>query len=140
MTSLMRALTGLARLLTLPLLRGLGGVFLTLAVPTLRAVAGICLVVAAVALASDAGTVTTGGPTTGGRASFHATPVLAHWQSVAPTSLDATRSFVTKRLRPWVWDAGSAPLRLPSFVFFAALGALLGYLGRHRRRVEIFVN
>jgi hypothetical protein len=136
----MRALTGLARLLTLPLLRGLGGVLLTLSVPTLRAVAAIFLVVAAVALASDAGTSTTGGAATGAKSAFHATPVLAHWQKLAPTSLDATRAFVTTRLRPWVWDAVSGPLRLPSFVFFAALGALLGYLGRHRRRVEIFVN
>ncbi len=134
MAWLMRAVTGLARLLTLPLLRGLGGVLLTLTIPTLRALAAVCLVVAAVALASDAGT------TTGGRGTFQSTTVLTHWQSLAPTSLEGTKTFLTKKMRPWVWDAASAPLRLPAFAFFAGLGLFFGYLGRHRRQVEIFVN
>ena len=135
MQALIRFMTGLLRVLTLPLLRAVGGVVWTLAVPTFRALAGVFLVIAAVALASDAGPVTTGG-----RRGFEPTTVVSHWQQIAPSSLAATRSFLTKRTRPWVWDVFSAPLRLPTFAFFVGLGLVFGYLGRHRRRVEIFVN
>ena len=71
---------------------------------------------------------------------FEPATVVKHWQQVSPTTLEATRTYLTTRTRPWVWDAFSAPLRLPAVVFFAALGLILGYLGRHRRRVEIFAN
>ena len=135
MAALMRFVSGLVRVLTLPLLRAVGGVAWTLAVPALRALAGVFLIVAAVALASDAGPVSPGAPK-----SFQPTAVVAHWQQIAPSSLDATRTFLTKRTKPWVWDALSAPLRLPTFVFFSGLGLVFGYFGRHRRRVEIFVN
>jgi hypothetical protein len=135
MQRLIRAAGALARLLTLPLLRAIGGIFLTLAIPSLRALAGVFLVVAAIALASDAGPLTAGG-----QRSFEPTQVIRHWQQLAPSSLESTQTFLTKRTRPWVWDAVSAPLRLPSFVFFALLGALVGYLGRHRYRVNIFAN
>ena len=135
MASLMRFLANLLRVLTLPLLRAVGGVAWTLAIPAMRALAGVFLIVAAVALASDAGPVSTGA-----QKSFQPTAVVAHWQQIAPASLEGTRDFLTKRTKPWVWDAFSAPLRLPAFVFFGGLGLVFGYFGRRRRRVEIFVN
>jgi hypothetical protein len=133
--ALLRALAGLGRLLTLPLLRGIGGILSTIALPTCRALSGICLVVAAVALAADAGPITSRASTP-----FVPTTALAHWRSVAAPSLEATQQFVVKRMRPWIWDMMSAPLRLPTFVFFAVISLVFGFLGRHRRRVEIFVN
>lgn len=125
----------LLRGLTLPLLEGTGGVLATLAIPTLRGLCGVCFIVAAVALASDLGTA----PSGGARA-FTPTPALRHWQSVAPQSLEGTRSFLIKRTRPWVWDAVSAPLRMPTFAFFSLLGLVFGYLGRRRTGVNIFAN
>jgi hypothetical protein len=134
-SSVMGGLASLARILTLPVLREIGGILLTLTVPVLRALAGVFLIVAAVALASDLGTVTTGG-----RARIEPTSVITHWQQIAPASLEDARSFLTKRTRPWVWDAFSAPLRLPAFAVFALLGLIAGYIGRRRNRVNIFSN
>lgn len=121
--------------LTMPLLRGIGGILATLAIPTLRGMAGVCLIVAAVALASDMGPATMGGSQ-----QIQPTPVVKHWQQLAPGTFEGTRSFITKRARPWVWDAFSTPLRMPTFVFFALAGMLFGYLGRRRHRVNIFAN
>ena len=133
--SVMRGLVNIARILTLPLLRAAGGIVLTLAVPTLRALAGVCLIVAAVALASDTGTMTMGG-----QRNIKPVAIIEHWQQVAPTSLESTRTFLTTRTRPWVWDAFSAPLKLPTFLFFTVLGLLFAYIGRRRNRVNIFAN
>lgn len=135
MLGLRKIVTGILRVTALPVLRGGGGFLWTLAVPTLRVLAGVSIVVASVALASDAGPVSAGGGV-----HLKPTPVLAHWQEIAPGTLEATRGFVQKRMRPWIWDAVSAPLKLPSFVFFFLLGLMLGYLGRHRRQVAIFAN
>ena len=135
MTSLKHLLAGLLRVTALPVLRATGGVLWTISIPAFRALAGVCLVFAAVALASDAGPVSMGGPVR-----LQSTPVLTHWEYFSPSSLEATRGFVVKRMRPWVWDATSAPLRLPSFVFFTGLGIVFGFLGRRRRHTVIFVN
>lgn len=135
MSGILRTLTALLRTLTLPLLRGLGAIAATIALPTFRALSGIFLVMAAVALAHDAGNVSSN-PTQG----FQPTAVLVHWQQLAAPSLDNTKQFISKRMRPWVWDALSAPLKLPTFVFFTLVAILFGYLGRHHRRVEIFAN
>jgi hypothetical protein len=133
--ALMRAVVELARLTAIPLLRGIGGILSTIALPSCRALSGICLVVAAVALASDVGPVTSRAGVT-----METTTVLKHWQSLAAPSLDVAKQFVATRMKPWIWDLVSAPLRLPSFVFFSLLALVFGYLGRHRRRVEIFAN
>ena len=124
-----------AHVLTMPLLRGIGGILATIAIPVLRGLAGVCLIIAAVGLASDMGTATMGG-----KRQIEPTSVVQNWQRFSPSSLEATRSFLTKRARPWVWEAFSAPLRMPTFVFFALLGLMFGYLGRRRHRVNIFAN
>jgi len=121
--------------LIMPLLSGIGGIAATIAVPTLRGLAGVCFIVAAVALASDMGMATMDGAQ-----KIRPTAVSQHWQQVTPSSFEATRSFIVKRARPWVWDAFSTPLRMPTFVFFALGGLLFGYLGRRRNRVNIFAN
>jgi hypothetical protein len=135
MSAILRTLTALLRALTVTPLRGLANLTATIALPTFRALSGILLVVAAVALAHDAGNISSN-PTKG----FQPTAVVTHWQQLAAPSLDNTKQFISKRLRPWVWDALSAPLKLPSFVFFTLAAMLFGYLGRHHRRVEIFAN
>ena len=135
MAAMIRFFMTVVRTVALPPLHAVAGILTTFTIPTFRALAGTFLIVAAVALASDIGPITSSGAK-----SFHATIVVSHWQQIAPSSLDATVAFFTKRERPWVWDAFSAPLRLPTFVFFTVLGAIFGYLGRRRHRVNIFVN
>jgi hypothetical protein len=135
LTSIVNAVSAVAHVLAMPLLRGIGGILATLAVPVLRGLAGICLIVAAVALASDMGTATMGG-----KRMIEPTSVVRHWQTFGASSIEQTRSFLNKRTRPWVWEAFSTPLRMPTFVFFALLGLMFGYLGRRRYRVNIFAN
>lgn len=135
MLGLKHFVTGILRVTAFPVLRAGGALLWTLSVPTLRVLAGVSIVAASVALASDAGPAGLNG-----RVDLKPTPVLSHWQQFAPRSLETTRGFVQKRLRPWIWDAVSAPLHLPSFLFFFLLGLVLGYLGRHRRQVAIFAN
>ena len=134
MTSSMRFIARFLRFATAPL-RAIGDVMWTLAMPTFRGLAGVMLVIAAVALASDLGPLTSKGAK-----NFHPTTVIGHWQQTAPASLEATRTFFTKRTKPWIWDALSTGLALPTFVFFVGCGLAFGYLGRRRRNVEIFVN
>ncbi|MGH8337791.1 MAG: hypothetical protein ACRETL_13435 [Gammaproteobacteria bacterium] len=135
MARVRRFFTALIRMTALPALRAAGGLIWTILVPTFRALAGVSIVIAAIALASDTGPIDASGGV-----HLRPTSVLADWQSLAPAALDATHRFVVKRMQPWVWEALSAPLTLPSFVVFLVLGLILGYLGRHRRQVAIFAN
>ena len=134
-TTAVGSLFGLARGLTLPVLRAIGSLLFSLTVPVLRASAVVCLIIAAVALASDLGTFSTATP-----GSMKTTSVIQHWQTMSPITLDTTRTFLTRRMRPWVWDAFSTPLKLPAFGFFSLLGLVVGYLGRRRQRINIFAN
>src|SRR5215470_5794821 len=64
-----------------------------------------------------------------------------HWSDVAPQTLAATQKTVQTRTHRFVWDPViRTVLAIPTFVFFGALAVLFLYLGRPRRRVEIFVN
>ena len=135
MTTLKQLIAALLRVTALPVLRAVGGILWTIAVPALRVLAGVCMIVAAVALAADAGPVSMGGPF-----KLQPTTVMTHWERLEPSSLKATRGFVVTRMRPWVWDAASSPLRLPAFVFFAGLGIVFGFFGRRRRQTVIFTN
>ncbi|MGE3066859.1 MAG: hypothetical protein AB7K67_14825 [Hyphomicrobiaceae bacterium] len=63
------------------------------------------------------------------------------WQGMAPASLQAARAAVQKSLHPAVWDYGVAGiLKLPTWLFFALLGCLFAFIGRRRRRTNIFAN
>lgn len=132
---LRRLLAGTFRLLVLGPLRWLWGAAAGLAAPAARALAGVSLVVAAVALADDIGPVTVGAP-----AGFTATSVVGHWQKLAPASHATARTMVTRTVGSATWGVLTAPLAVPTFVAFTLLGALLGFLGRRRRQVEIFAN
>jgi hypothetical protein len=69
------------------------------------------------------------------------TPLATNWQALFPSSFEAARTRVTKSAHPLVWTWGLAPvLQPPAWVVFGSLGALFGYIGRHRRRVRLFVN
>ncbi len=68
-------------------------------------------------------------------------PLQKHWQDLSPKTLEAAKRSVEKSAHPAVWSVGLAPLlRPPGWAVFGMVGLLLGYLGRHRRRVKIFVN
>jgi len=73
------------------------------------------------------------------------TPAFAsihkHWADLAPQTLAGAQKTVASRTHRVVWDPVIVSvLSVPAFVTFGALAVLCLYLGRPRRRVEIFVN
>jgi len=64
-----------------------------------------------------------------------------HWSRISPATLQAADAVVSKRLDPALWDMAIAPaLRLPAWLIAAILALILGWLGRRRREVSVFVN
>jgi hypothetical protein len=101
----------------------------------LRFLSFVFLLLAAVALAADLSR-------TGAAGGDHLLKSLGqHWSDLAPNAMAAARRTIQTGLGPAAWDYGLAPaLKTPATLAFAAFGLLLGYLGRHRRRINIFAN
>ena len=73
---------------------------------------------------------------TPGFASIH-----KHLSDFAPQTLAGMQKTVATRTHALVWDPMIASvLNVPAFITFGTLAVLFLYLGRPRRRVEIFVN
>ena len=69
------------------------------------------------------------------------TSLIEHWSRIAPGLLASAQSGVARALHPLVWDLGVRKLLLvPAWAVFAALGLMLAYAGRRRRRVNVFAN
>ncbi len=69
------------------------------------------------------------------------TSIHKHWTDFAPQTLAAAQKTVSARTYRFVWDPLiTSFLAVPAFITFGAFSALFLYLGRPRRRVEIFVN
>ena len=97
----------------------------------LRIFAGIFFLFAAIALASDF--TRTGG--------FAMTSLAAHWKAFSPQMLISAQKAVSTNLHPFVWDPLMWRLiSLPAWFLLGALGLTFGYLGRSKRRVNIFIN
>lgn len=72
-------------------------------------------------------------------------PTLAsierHWSDFAPQSYASLQKTVKTRAHPMLWDPVlRSVFGLPAALSLGALAAGLLYVGRRRRRVEIFVN
>lgn len=64
-----------------------------------------------------------------------------HWSDLAPQSLSAAQKAVRTRTHPLLWDPViRSVLGVPAFLMLGSFSAALFYLGRPRRRVEIFIN
>lgn len=100
----------------------------------LRFLAMLCLLVAAIALATDA----TRAYWTGGSI---ATPLAKHVNDLAPKALTAAKLAVGGATHPLVWHTMLEPiLALPAWVSFTILAMIVGWVGRRRRRINIFAN
>lgn len=100
----------------------------------LRFLAGTLLLVAVIFAVNDA---------TRAFASKQATAVTVQqtWSAVAPAALIAAQGAVQKYTHPVVWNWGVLwILQLPTWVLFGLLGLMLAFLGRRRRRVNIYAN
>lgn len=64
-----------------------------------------------------------------------------HWSDLAPQSLASAQKTVQSRTHAGVWDPLiTTPLSVPAFITFGCFAVGLLYLGRPKRKVEIFVN
>ena len=69
------------------------------------------------------------------------TSLLEHWSTLAPTLLNTAQGAVRRSTHPLVWDMGLGKfLLLPASLVFFAIGVLFAYVGRRRRRVNVFAN
>jgi hypothetical protein len=100
----------------------------------LRFIGSLFLLGAVIALTSDLSRPQRGDAPT--FASIH-----KHWSDLAPQTLAGAQKTVATRTHRVVWDPMIVSvLNVPAFMTFGALAVLFLYLGRPRRRVEIFVN
>lgn len=100
----------------------------------LRFIGSLFLLGAVIALTSDLSR-----PRRPGAPTF--VSIHKHWADFAPQTLASTQKLVATRTHGYVWNPGIVTLlNVPAFVTFGACAALFFYLGRPRRRVEIFIN
>lgn len=100
----------------------------------LRFLAGVCLLVAVIFAVNDATPVLGAGQA--GAVTMHHT-----WSAVSPTSLKAAQGAVQRYTHPALWDWGLLKiLQLPAWTLFGVVGLILAFLGRRRRRVNVYAN
>lgn len=100
----------------------------------LRFLAGCFLLVAVIAAVDDVTrSLAAGRPTV--------TAAAEHWAKLSPATFDNARSGVQRHTHRLVWDYGVREvLRMPSWALLGIIGLVLAYVGRRRRRVNIFAN
>jgi hypothetical protein len=101
----------------------------------LRFLAALFALVAIIAFVSDLT------PSLTGSVPFASTSMETHWARISPSSLKAARENLTQSAWPSSWPLlEGLLLRFPTFAVFAILAAIVGYAGRRRHRVNVFVN
>ncbi|MEQ1611748.1 MAG: hypothetical protein ABL904_03270 [Hyphomicrobiaceae bacterium] len=102
--------------------------------PALRFLGGLFLLIGAIVLIADITNAR------GGVGNGFAVPLAKHWASLAPASLAASQKSI-QAISGLLWDPiMKSVLAIPAWTWFTAIGALLAWTGRRRRRVNIFVN
>lgn len=100
----------------------------------LRFIGSLFLLGAVIALTADLSRPPRQGATT-------FTSIHKHWGDLAPQTLASAQKSVSAGVHRTLWDPVIVTiLSAPTFMAFGTLAVLLLYLGRPRRRVEIFVN
>jgi len=102
----------------------------------LRFLAGVLLLIAVVAGVYDGTRVLDG---RGGDVAM--TSLGEHWSKLAPQSYKNAQAAVRRYTHPLVWDGPIQQLlSVPTWAAFGTLALVAGYLGRRRRRVNVFAN
>ena len=101
----------------------------------LRFLSALFFLIALVAFAADAT------PWLSGEIGINASSGLQRWGEIAPGSRSAAQDYLTSNGFAWIWASVIVPvLNIPAFVLFGALALVLGYAGRRRRRISVFIN
>jgi hypothetical protein len=101
----------------------------------LRLIARPLLLLAVVALVYD------GTRTLAGGSGLAITPLVEHWNVLAPRSLAGFQAFIGRLVSPAAWDG--VVLRvvmLPAWLIVGVLGFALAWLGRKPQRTRVFIN
>jgi hypothetical protein len=102
--------------------------------PALRFLSGLLLLIAVVVLVADI--TNARGPLSSGLT----VSMAKHWSTLAPSSLAASQKSA-QAVSPILWDPIlKSFLAIPAWSLFALLGSLFAYIGRRRRRVNIYTN
>ncbi len=102
--------------------------------PALRFLGGLLLLIAVVILVADITNAR------GSLASGLAVSTAKHWSSLAPVSLASSQKSA-QSVNAILWDPIlKSLLAIPAWSLFAMLGSLFAYIGRRRRRVNIYTN
>lgn len=97
--------------------------------PILRLLAALCLLAALITLTSD------------WVLSRPSTSTAGYWQVIAPNSYANAGKAVSRVLGQWVWSPLiSSVLAIPAYMMFGLLALGLGWVGRRRRRVSVYLN
>jgi hypothetical protein len=63
------------------------------------------------------------------------------WYEIHKTSLESAQKSIEQHVHPLVWDPVMTALLLwPSWALFALVGIVLLWLGRSRKRTQVFSN
>ena len=102
--------------------------------PALRFLGGLFLLIATLILVADI-------TNSGGAVAAGLTVSLArHWANLAPSVLAGAQKSV-QAVSPALWDPVlKTVLAVPAWALFAVLGATFAWLGRRRRRFNIYRN
>ena len=101
----------------------------------LRFLASVFLLMAAVVLVAD---MTVARP---GTSSGLLTSLGQHWQTLAPQGMAAAQKGMQAGALKHVWGYLIRPLlAMPSWLLFLAIGLAFAYVGRRRRKVNVFIN
>src|SRR5262245_45825727 len=102
----------------------------------LRFLAGVLLLIAAIAAIYDG---TRALDTGGGQ--MTTTSLGRQWSKLAPVSHKTAQNAVRRYSHPLVWDGLiQRVLLLPTGAVFGTLGLVVAYVGRRRRRINVFAN
>lgn len=100
-----------------------------------RIIGGWLLLIAVVALVYD------GTKTLGGDGAVVATPLGQHWFDIHAPSLNVTQAAIERHAAPWLWDPViTTVLSTPAWLVLALLGFAFYFIGRRRRKVDIYLN
>ena len=70
-----------------------------------------------------------------------ATPLGEHWYKLDAASLNAAQAAIERYVSPTLWDPVILSfLQVPSWIVFGVLGLALYWLGRRRRRIDVYDN
>lgn len=69
------------------------------------------------------------------------TSLGAHWQSIHTKSIQLFENLISNGLHPFFWDPLlSSALLLPAWLALGLFGSWLYWVGRKRKKIEIFIN